>query len=419
MPSVPGGSYTISVEAHGFRTTVLKGIKVETDSTTTADATMQIGLADTVIVTASKYEEEVVDAPAMISVVSNQAIQASTSYSIAELLRAVPGMNVVQTSAMSFNTSSRSAAGVESQAQLALIDGRTIYIDFIGYIDWNNVAMGLDEVKQVEVMRGSASAIWGAYAMNGVINIVTKTPREMLGTSFALGFGTFDRSGGVAESNTGFLYSANVAHAQALNDRWAYKITAGGFAQDAFARPEGTMPNAYHTPYPSYPNRDMTQPKLDARVDYDLPDGKQRFTFGGGIGSIKGIYVTGMGPGDARHDIPGYGKVDYVRGALRISSFVNAVTYEMPLLLFRDSTGQIYPFGGDAQTYDVGFSNSHTIPAKHLISYGGNFRYNEFHHSAMPDATSRNEGGLISRMSFFSPSTSAGFSGCESTSLTI
>jgi outer membrane receptor protein involved in Fe transport len=57
--------------------------------------------------------------------------------------------------------------------------------------------------------------------MNGVVNIVTKPPREMLGTTFTVGIGTFDRSGGAAESGTGSLYYAKVAHARALNDRWA------------------------------------------------------------------------------------------------------------------------------------------------------------------------------------------------------
>jgi outer membrane receptor protein involved in Fe transport len=393
IPSVPSGSYTVSVTAQGFKTTIVKNIKVAAGSTTTADATMQIGLADTVVVTASKYEEEVVNAPATATVIPEQAIEASASHNVAELMRAVPGINVARTSAYSFSVNGRGATGLYSDAQLALIDGRTIYVDYLGAVDWNTVTTNLEEVKQVEVIRGPASAIWGAYAMNGVINIITTPPREMIGTTFTLGVGAFDRSGGAAESDTGFLYSIAGTHAQALNDRWAFKITGAAYTQDAFARPEGTLPNAFHTPYPVYPNKGTTQPKLDGRVDYDLPDGKQRFTLGGGFVSSSGIAHSGLGPLDCRSCIAGYGKADYIRSALRITAFVNTTNVDSPNMLFMDPTGQPVQWRGDAQAYDVGFSNSHTIATKHLISYGGNFRHNEFNHSGIPKATGRNDGG--------------------------
>jgi outer membrane cobalamin receptor len=89
--------------------------------------------------------------------------------------------------------------------------------------------------------RGPASAVWGANALNGVVNIITKSPREMLGTTLSLGIGTFDRSGGAAESNRGALYYLNATHAQALSDRWAFKVTGGVSTQEAFARPQGAM----------------------------------------------------------------------------------------------------------------------------------------------------------------------------------
>ena len=99
IPSVPSGSYTVSVNAQGFRTATFKEIKVDTGATATVDATLQIGLADTVVVTASKFEEEVVNAPATATVISEQTIRDSPSQNLADLLRAVPGMNVAQTSA--------------------------------------------------------------------------------------------------------------------------------------------------------------------------------------------------------------------------------------------------------------------------------------------------------------------------------
>jgi outer membrane receptor for ferrienterochelin and colicins len=110
IPSVPGGSYTVSVNVQGFKTAVLRDIKVDAGSTVNVDAIMQIGLANEVIVTASKYEEEIVNAPASATVISEQAIQALPTQNIGDLLRAVPGVNVNQMSASSFGINTRAAS---------------------------------------------------------------------------------------------------------------------------------------------------------------------------------------------------------------------------------------------------------------------------------------------------------------------
>ena len=391
MPSVPSGSYTVSVNAHPFRTTTFKEIKVDTGATAPMDATLQIGLRDEVVVTASKFEEEVVNAPATATVISEQAIRNLPTQNIADLLRAVPGMNVTQTSAGVTGVVGRAASGALPGTQLVLVDGRTSYLDFTGMASWEPPT-SLDEVKQMEVIRGPASAVWGAYAMNGVVNIVTKPPREMLGTTFALGIGTFDRSGGAAESNRGSLYYISATHAQALNDRWSFKITGGAYTQDAFARPQGTLPNPFHTPYPSFPNEGTTRPKVDARVDYDLPDGKQHFTFAGGQVRGNGM-VLGAAGGLRSDSTSSYGKADYRRGALRITAYANIYAGNGEYVIFVSPTGQPIPEHDKTQTYHIEVGESRTVRAKHLISYGGSFRHNEINASLTPQAKSRNEGG--------------------------
>src|SRR3954452_11080994 len=85
---------------------------------------------DQVVVTASRVEQKLVNAPATVSLISAQTIASAPSASYAELLRGVPGMNVTQTSARDINLVSRSASGTLSTSQLALIDGRSIYQDF-------------------------------------------------------------------------------------------------------------------------------------------------------------------------------------------------------------------------------------------------------------------------------------------------
>jgi outer membrane receptor for ferrienterochelin and colicin len=394
IPSAPPGTYTVSVNVRGFQTATRKDIQVDAAATVTMDMTVQVGLEDMVVVTASRYEQEVVNAPATATVIPEQAIRDGSTRQMADLLRTVPGMNVAQMSARQLNVTSRSATGVLPATQLVLVDGRTAYADYLGLTAWDNVPANIDEIKQMEVVRGPASAVWGAYALNGVVNIITKSPREMLGTTFTLGVGTFDRSGGAAESNRGALYYVNGTHAQALNDRWAFKITGGVSTQDAFARPQGTIPNAYQTPYPVFPNLGATQPKVDARVDYRRPDGERHLTFGAGYTTGSGMYYSGFGPSKPNpRDQAGYGKVNYVRRALSITGYVNTFNAQDSYLLFVDPAGHAIRWQARAQIYNIDLSNSRTLGARHLISYGGSFRHMNVNAALMPGARRHNEGG--------------------------
>ena len=135
-----------------------------------------------VVVTASKTEEQLVNAPAAVSVITNETIQNSPATNIGDLLRAVPGVNVTQVSARDINLTTRGATSTLSTSQLALVDGRSIYLDFFGMVMWDLVPSNPNDIKQIEVIRGPASAVWGANAMTGVVNVITRTPREMAAT---------------------------------------------------------------------------------------------------------------------------------------------------------------------------------------------------------------------------------------------
>ena len=88
----------------------------------------------------------------------------------------------------------------------------------------------------------------------GAPNFISKTPRELNGNSATITFGAFNRDTTKGEQlDTGSLFGINATHARAVNERWAYKISAGGYTQDAFARPTGTIPNGLVPPTP-YPN---------------------------------------------------------------------------------------------------------------------------------------------------------------------
>ncbi len=102
------------------------------------------------------------------------------------LLRNVPGLNVSQTSARDINMTARGSTNTLSTSQLVLVDGRSLYLDFFGFVMWDFLPVNTTEIKQIEAVRGPGSAVWGANAMTGVVNLITKRPKEMVGTSLLL-----------------------------------------------------------------------------------------------------------------------------------------------------------------------------------------------------------------------------------------
>ena len=105
-----------------------------------------------------------------------------------------PALNITQVSARDINVTTRGATGTLATGQLALLDGRSLYQDFFGFVMWDFLPVNLNEIKQIEVIRGPASAVWGANALYGVVNVITKSPREMQGTSAILGLGGVRRA---------------------------------------------------------------------------------------------------------------------------------------------------------------------------------------------------------------------------------
>jgi outer membrane receptor protein involved in Fe transport len=348
-----------------------------------------------VIVTASKVEQQLVNAPATVSVVSSDVIASSPATNYAELLRSVPGMNITQTSARDFNINMRGATSTLSTSQLALIDGRSLYLDFFGFVAWDFLPINPNEVRQIEVIRGPASAVWGANALSGVVNFITKTPREMQGTSFTMGVGSFGREVKDDGEGNGALWYFNGTHAAAVNDRWSYKISAGALGQDALPRPQGTIANAQNTPYPAFANSGTRQPKFDSRIDYEAPEGAYRLSFSGGFAGTEGIIHTGIGPFDMNRGTKlAYGAARWTRGAQKFNLFTNILDGDANALLSFGADGRPIPFLFNTKTFDMEYGNVTAIGTRNVLSYGGNLRYNSFDLSLAPRGDNRSEGGV-------------------------
>jgi outer membrane receptor protein involved in Fe transport len=355
---------------------------------------------ETVVVSASKTEQKLVDAPATMTVIGAEQIQNATSQNFAELLRSVPGLNITQVSARDINVTSRAPTGTLATGQLAVLDGRSLYQDFFGFVMWDFLPVNLNEIKQIEVIRGPASAVWGANAVFGVINVITKSPREMQGTSATFGLGTFDRAGG---ADAGSLWYASGTHAAAVNDRWAFKLSAGGYSQDPLSRPTGIIPGSPPpgTAFPAYTNTGTSQPKFDGRLDYDYADGR-KLSFSAGVAGTEGIMHSGIGPFDINSgSLMGYGRVSFQRRALRVAAFAQRLDGDATNLIARDPSGVFIPFAFKTNTMDVELSNVKAFARRHVLTYGGNLRHNSFDLSIAPLSEGRTEFGAYAQDEIF------------------
>jgi outer membrane receptor protein involved in Fe transport len=421
--NVPSGTYRVTITLSGFAPATRTDVTVSGGNQEIPPITLRLAsLTDTVVVTATKSDGTLIDAPVTMSVVTSEAIASTPATNYGDLLRSVPGVNVIQLSARDVNVTNRQGTSTLSNSQLVLLDGRSIYLDFFGIVLWDFMPTNLSDIRQIEVIRGPASAVWGANAVTGVVNVITKTPREAPGTTVSLSGGFFSRdAGSTVDKGAGTLFGANATVARAPNDRWSYRISAGYFNSDPLPRPTGRIPliqdprdptaRVGGAQYPddaqgalgsSFQNSGTSQPKFDVRVDQELPGGGQ-LTYAGGVGGSEGIIHTGIGPfGIEKGSNMGYGKVNYRRGALKVNFFTNVIKAEAPNLLVADpNTQKPLQLNFSTQTYDFEVGDSHSVGRRQLLSFGGNVRRNNFDITLAPGAEDRTELGAYAQDEIF------------------
>jgi iron complex outermembrane receptor protein len=131
---------------------------------------------------------------AAVAVVSGDEIARSGAMSIPEAIRYVPGIDVARVTASEWAVSSRGFASVNSPDLLVLSDGRGIYTPLFSGVFWDVQDYLMQDIDRIEVVRGPGAALWGANAVNGVINIITKSAKETQGAWAEAGAGSEERA---------------------------------------------------------------------------------------------------------------------------------------------------------------------------------------------------------------------------------
>ncbi|MFW5736902.1 MAG: TonB-dependent receptor, partial [Halanaerobium sp.] len=144
---------------------------------------------DEVVVTASRYEESIMDTTVSIEVIDQEEIEESSAQNLAELISSVSGIQINNFGGLA-GSKNISVRGSDSNQVLILIDGQSINTKFVGDVDLGGIL--LSNVKKVEILKGPASSVYGANALGGVVNIITKKGSDNEGVELDLGIGSFN-----------------------------------------------------------------------------------------------------------------------------------------------------------------------------------------------------------------------------------
>jgi iron complex outermembrane recepter protein len=135
---------------------------------------------------ASKRSQRVFETPAAVSVILPEDMRRFGHASAAEALRMVPGVHVTRNNTDRWTVGVRGFNGITSTKLLVLVDGRTVYSPYYAGVSWEQADLALDDLARVEVVRGPGATLWGANAVNGIINLVARDARETQGGTFSV-----------------------------------------------------------------------------------------------------------------------------------------------------------------------------------------------------------------------------------------
>ncbi len=180
------------------------------------------------VTSVAKQAQPLAQAAAAVFVITEEDIRRSGATSIPEALRMAPGIQVARIDAHRWAISSRGFNGEFANKLLVLMDGRTLYTPLFSGVFWDVQDTTLEDIDRIEVIRGPGAALWGANAVNGVINIITKKAKDTQGILAVAGAGTEER---------GF---ATLRYGGSLGDDTHFRVYGKHFERDDFVRQDGS-----------------------------------------------------------------------------------------------------------------------------------------------------------------------------------
>ncbi|PYP04332.1 MAG: TonB-dependent receptor [Gemmatimonadetes bacterium] len=328
----------------GFVCFTQPGFAQQPDSSLSGEALKKLSIEQLMnlqVTSVSKRPERLSQTASAIQVITQEDIRRSGASSLAEALRLATNLQVAQVDSRQWAISARGFNSTTANKLLVLIDGRTVYTPLFSGVFWDVQEVPLQDIDRIEVISGPGATLWGANAVNGVINVITKDAKDTQGLLL---------SGGGGTEQHGF---GTVRYGAALGSRVRARIYGRGFDRDATMRTNGQ----------------------DAADDWYLGQGGFRMDWEASSASRATLQGDLY---DGRISQPSPGADIAVSGGNVTAKWSRTISGKSSLAgqLYYDRTHRDIPglFAEDLDTYDVDLQHGTRLGARHDVVWGLGYR---------------------------------------------
>lgn len=314
-----------------------------------ADEAFQFFEEEAKVVSASRQPVSRAQSPATVYVVTQEDIKNSGAQTIWDALRGVPGIDVVQTRANQGEVSIRGLDKPLSNRTLILLDGKTVMNAYYDFVTWETIPVTMQEIDRIEIVEGPASAVYGANAISGVINIITKTPGKFQG-------GQVNYTGGERNTQTGSIDYGRE------NGTVAYKVGGGWRSLNQFASADQFASQAG---------------KFNAFVGY-TPTPDSEWNTSVGLTDFNTQTTAGVAGTTFYKGTSGFARTDYRYKKTKARAFWNRDRAFLDQFVTLGSTNL------DSDTYQAEAEQAVSLPFHNELTFGGSGRRNVAHSSTLP-----------------------------------
>ncbi|MFC1713020.1 TonB-dependent receptor plug domain-containing protein [Candidatus Poribacteria bacterium] len=300
-----------------------------------------------VVVTPAKVAQPILESPSTIAVLTKEDIRRYGMTSFSDILRNVPGVDVMSVSSTGRNISMRGLNEVAASRILSLVDGRPIYVDFYGITTWELLPVSMDDIERIEVVRGPGSALYGANAFDGVVNVITN-PTPAVSTRMTA---TVDHSGELG----GSIFHRGEAGDLNYNGSGLWNKISGWDDEDEDAEENKVF---------------------NGRLQYSVDD-TSTLSLWGGIQDSRGDLGTTSALAPRKHDTAtNYLRMDYVRSSLISQACWRRFSGNVE---FENSSS----YWLESDTLDISLQHSFHLLDSNFITWGLDYRLNQVESDAL------------------------------------
>jgi len=308
-------------------------------------------LLDVEVTSVSKTAEPLSEAAAAVYVITREEILRSGARSIPDMLRLAPNLQVAQITSSSYAITARGFNGPAASKLLVLIDGRSVYTPFHSGVSWDVQDVLPEDVERIEVISGPGATLWGANAVNGVINITTRRSRDTQGASVNVGAGNLEQRG-------------SAQYGGKLGDALAYRAYADSF----------------------HYGQDVTASGTDANDDWHKTQGGFRldWTPGTDLLTLQGDFYSGSEDALAVPSESISGQNVVARWNRQLS---NGSALQIQAYYDHELASEPGVASDDLHAYDLDIQHSFAWGARQSIVWGGGYRIESDDFPVVPSAT--------------------------------